>query len=76
MVAAVKGTLTSETAVSFGKYPGLQVDVKTDAYHLRNRFFLIDQKLYQLMSGAPGTAPLDANTEYFFNSFRLTNSGK
>ena len=80
MVAAVKGTLLSEEAISLGGNPGreLKVSVKTEAgieFLIRARMYDIGRRIYALQhltlksSDSPAIAK---KTTRFFDSFKVT----
>jgi len=75
-VRGVRGSLIAEIPVSLGDYPGLQIEVEAGKYHSRNRYYVVERTLYQLLSVAPMGRPISPETDRFFNSFRLVDSSR
>jgi hypothetical protein len=72
MVNAVKGKLVSEMPISLGNYPGLQVEIEAQGFHVRARLYIVgERRLYELISGADSDKPISLDTTRFFASFRL-----
>ncbi len=70
-VESVNGKLISETAVSLGGNPGIQIEFEAGDHHSRNRYYVVGKKLYQLAALAPQGKPIPADTDKFFGSFQL-----
>ncbi len=75
-IRAVRGSLIAEMPVSLGDYPGLQVEIEMEKYHSRNRYYVVQRTLYQLLSVAPMGSPIAPETDRFFHSFRLVDSSR
>ena len=74
------GRLVSQKAVALGSYPGLELELEyrypesgAKNHHSRNRYFVVGNRLYRLMSIAPAGLPLSAETDRWFKSFRLVS---
>lgn len=74
LAQATKGRIAAESVISLGPYPGLQFDLEAERYHARIRLFLIERRLYQLLSIAPSGLSLASETGRFFDSFRAIPS--
>jgi hypothetical protein len=70
-VAAVNGKLTAQKAITLGKYPGTEFEVATERSHNRNRLYVANRKIYQVMAIAPVNRPFPLETDQFQQSFRL-----
>jgi hypothetical protein len=70
-VDSVNGKLISETSVSLGSNPGIQIEFEAGDHHSRNRYYVVGKKLYQLAALAPQGKPIPADTDRFFGSFQL-----
>jgi hypothetical protein len=70
-VDSVNGKLISETPVSLGSNPGIQIEFEAGDHHSRNRYYVVGRKLYQLAALAPQGKPIPADADRFFGSFQL-----
>lgn len=70
-VAGVKGKLTAEKTITLGKYPGIEFDIAAEKSHSRDRVYVANRKIYQVMAIAPVDRSLPAETEQFQQSFRI-----
>ena len=70
-VAALKGKLTAQKAISLGKYPGTEFEISAEKTHNRNRVYVANRKVYQVMAIAPIDRSLPLETDQFQQSFRI-----
>jgi hypothetical protein len=70
-VAAVNGTLTAQKAITLGKYQGTEFEVATERSHNRNRVYVANRKIYQVLAIAPVNRPFPLETDQFQQSFRI-----
>ena len=47
--AAVKGKVVSETSITLGKYPGMQLEMETPRFHSRARQYVVGRTSYELL---------------------------
>jgi hypothetical protein len=71
-----------QSNISLGPYRGSQIDLETQNgeaagtnKRIRDRFFVVGRRLYQLMAVAPTGEPLPVGTGRWFDSFRLVGEG-
>jgi hypothetical protein len=71
------GELVEESKITLGKYPGRDFTYKITALNgnIRQRAYVVDQRLYQIVTTGPGNAVNSADAEKFFDSFKLTGTG-
>ena len=70
-VAAVNGKLVAQKAITLGKYPGTEFEIAAERTHNRNRVYVANRKIYQVMSIGPVDRPLPPETDQFQQSFRI-----
>jgi len=70
-VQNVKGKLVSEQGLLLGSYPGREIHVEAPQGAIRARFFVVDQRLYQVIAVAPGDKILSDDVTKFLVSFKL-----
>ena len=73
-VRSAYAKIDTETPVSFGSDPGIDIRFTAEKYHGEARYYLINRTLYQLYSISPVSMPLPAGTDRFYQSFRLIPS--
>jgi hypothetical protein len=71
------GELVEETKITLGEFPGRDFTYKITALNgnIRQRAYVVEQRLYQLVTTGTGNAVNSADAEKFFNSFKLTGRG-
>ncbi len=69
--AAVHGKLAAQKAIALGKYPGTEIEIAADKTHSRNRIYVVNRKIYQVMAIGPVDRALPRETDQFYQSFRL-----
>jgi hypothetical protein len=71
------GELVEETKIKLGEFPGRDFTYKITTLNgsIRQRAYVVDQRLYQLVTTGTGNAVNSADAEKFFNSFKLTGTG-
>jgi hypothetical protein len=82
MVGAVKGTLLSESAISLGGYPGLELKVSAKGsdgteFLMRARFYDVDKRVYVIQFILPRSEDGSASAEKaarYFDSFQVTKT--
>ena len=72
--AGAHGKLVSAMPITFGKSPGIQVEIEAPRYRIQSRQYVVGRKLYQLVVGAPTGQPLPPERDRVFRSFRLVSS--
>ena len=70
-VSNVNGKLLSERAVSLEGHKGREIKVKTEKGVIKARIFLVEARLYQLMTVTAKEKTFAENTKRFFDSFKL-----
>ena len=76
-VANVNGKLTRQTDFPLGAYPGREAEFDAPAQgsqpamHIKSRYFLVNNRLYQVMVVAPQNQGLPAAAQKFLDSFKL-----
>lgn len=73
---AQSAKIESETPVSYGTDPGIDLRFATETFHGEARYYATGNRLYQLYAISPVNAPLPAGTDRFNRSFRLVASAK
>jgi hypothetical protein len=68
---SVHGRLISEMPIMLDGYIGLQVELESDKYHARNRYYVVGRRMYELLSIAPMDKPIHRETDRFYRSFKL-----
>lgn len=75
---SVKGKLTAQSELVLGRYRGSLIELEAQNpeiarknHRIRNQYFVVGRRLYQLMAIAPAGEALPADTERWFKSFRL-----
>jgi hypothetical protein len=75
---SVSGKLTAQSEAALGIYRGSQIDLESQHpevsrknHRIRNRFYVVGRRLYQLMAISPAGEALPAETDRWFKSFRL-----
>lgn len=68
---SVNGKLISEMPITLEGYLGLQVELESEKYRARNRYYVIGRRMYELLSIAPMDKPIHRETDRFYRSFRL-----
>jgi hypothetical protein len=66
----VKGHLTRGKRITFGIYPGRELEAENDTMHFYARIYLVGTTLYQTLAAAPLGQPY-ANATRFLDSFQL-----
>ncbi len=66
----VKATVSKESKVTLGIYPGLSFESENDTMHFSARIYLVGSVLYQVLTASPKSEPY-AGTERYLNSFQL-----
>ena len=66
------GRLLEEKEVSVNGYPGRTVKIEKDNWTIYDRFFLVKNRLYQVMFVMPKSNLTPAAATVFLNSFQLT----
>ena len=76
---AANAVVMVQSNATLGPYRGSQLDLESSGNaakkRMRDRFFVVGRRLYQLMSIAPAGESLPADTERWFDSFRLVGDG-
>lgn len=70
-VASLNGKLTAQKAITLGKYPGTEFEIAADRAHNRDRVYVANRKIYQVVAIAPAGRPLPLETDQFNQSFRI-----
>lgn len=70
-VAGLKGKLTAQKAITLGKYPGTEFEIAAEKTHNRNRVYVANRKVYQVLAVAPINRSLPLETDQFSQSFRI-----
>ena len=68
---SVHGKLISEMPIMLDGYIGLQVELESEKYRARNRYYVVGRRMYELLSIAPMDKPINRETDRFYRSFRL-----
>ncbi len=68
---SVHGKLISEMPILLDGYIGLQVELESEKYRARNRYYVVGRRMYELLSIAPMEKPIHRETDRFYRSFRL-----
>jgi hypothetical protein len=78
---SVNGKLTTQSDSNLGVYRGSQIELESQHpeiarknHRIRNRFYVVGRRLYQLMAIAPAGDALPAETDRWFKSFRLVRA--
>lgn len=79
---AANALVIVQSNIMLGPYRGSQIDLDTQNgeasgknKRIRDRFFVVGRRLYQLMAVAPAGEPLPVGTGRWFDSFRLVGEG-
>ena len=79
---AANAIVIVQSNITLGRYRGSQIDLDTQSgqpagksKRIRDRFFVVGRRLYQLMAVAPAGEPLPVGTGRWFDSFRLVGEG-
>jgi hypothetical protein len=79
---AANAIVIVQSNITLGPYRGSQLDLDTQSgeaagknKRIRDRFFVVGRRLYQLMAVAPAGEPLPVGTGRWFDSFRLVGEG-
>jgi hypothetical protein len=70
----VQGTsskLISEREISLDGNPGMEIEIESSRHHLRQRYYLVNEKILAIQSSAPAGQPFVADTDRIFDSLRL-----
>ena len=70
-VAALNGKLVTEKAITLGKYPGTEFEIAGERTHQRNRVYVANRKVYQVIAIAPIDRSLPVEGDQFHRSFRI-----
>jgi hypothetical protein len=79
---SVKGKLLAEAELALGRYRGAEIDLEEPAeaerkgHRIRNRYYIVGRRVYQLMVIAPAGERFPAETERWFKSFRLVRGAR
>jgi hypothetical protein len=79
---SVKGKLLAEAELALGRYRGAELDVEEPGeaagkgHRIRNRYYIVGRRVYQLMVIAPAGERFPAETERWFKSFRLVRGAR
>jgi hypothetical protein len=75
---SVNGKMTAQSELALGIYRGSQLELESQHpeiarknHRIRNRFYVVGRRLYQLMALSPAGEALPADTDRWFKSFRL-----
>ncbi|HYX53019.1 MAG TPA: hypothetical protein VE783_06180 [Candidatus Limnocylindrales bacterium] len=68
---SVHGKLISEMPIVLEGYLGLQVELESEKYRARSRYYVVGRRMYELLSIAPMDRPIHRETDRFFRGFRL-----
>jgi hypothetical protein len=71
VVAALNGKLVTERAITLGKYPGTEFEIAGERTHQRNRVYVANRKVYQVIAIAPINRSLPIESDQFHRSFRI-----
>jgi len=69
--AALHGKLTAQKAITLGKYPGTEFEIAAERTHQRDRVYVANRKIYQVMVIAPIDRPLPVEADQFHKSFHI-----
>jgi hypothetical protein len=72
-VKRLNGRVVREQAVSLGHHAGLEIEVATQMGLVKERIYLVNQRVYQLVVGGKMEAS-SPGADKFFSSFRLLES--
>jgi len=70
----VQGTvskLISEKELSLDGNPGIEIEIESNHWHSRERFYIVNGKILSILSSAPAGQPLVADTDRIFDSLHL-----
>ena len=68
---AVGGQVVSKEPLKLGPYPGLATRVSTSGYDISVHYFVALGRIYQLIATTQNGAPGMAETQRFFDSFKV-----
>lgn len=72
-VSKTKGKLVSEKQISIQGYPGIEVQIVSEmGVTLHGRLYMIENRLYQILSAVPTSQKLDNEITQYLESFQLT----
>ena len=72
-VSKTKGKLVSEKQISIQGYPGIEVQIASEmGVTLYGRLYMIENRLYQILSAVPSSQKLDNEIAQYLESFQLT----
>ncbi len=72
-VQNLKGKLEHEKKITIDKYPGREIVVLVEDLAVRQRFYLVDNRLYQMVIVDSKELVTGKDAETFLNSFKLTD---
>jgi hypothetical protein len=80
VLATAHAIVTVQQNRTLGDHRGAQIDLEAAdsggaRKRVRDRFFVVGRRLYQIMAIGPAGDPLPADAERWFASFRLANDG-
>jgi hypothetical protein len=70
----VQGTsskLISEKEISLDDKPGMEIEIESSSRHLRQRYYIVNERILAIQSSAPAGQPLVTDTDRIFDSLRL-----
>jgi hypothetical protein len=67
----IGGTVVSEKSFPLGRHPGRELQVENAEMAMRIRLYLVDQRLYKVVTTWPKSRTFSADDERFLASFRL-----
>ncbi len=70
----VKGKLLARKAIQLGSHPGRDLEFAAGDLRIRNRLYLVGNRLYQVQVVYPAVGNYRADVERFVTSFRLLRS--
>jgi hypothetical protein len=73
-VKGVQGTLVSSTNTTIDGYQSLEFTAETPTHVWKSRVYIVGRRPYQLITGTPKGVDLSANTERFFQSFKIKSA--
>lgn len=75
-ITITKGKLISEKSISFGAYPGLELETEDGQHRQRGRIYVIDRKVYVLAADVPIGQQFPGEVQRWYDSFRLISAKK
>lgn len=63
--------LVSEKEISLDGNPGIDLEIENANFHQRERYYIVNGKVFAMVSSAPAGVPLVSDTDRIFDSLRL-----